>query len=103
MTPSQALQAHSQALTGFEQSEILTQQDIYFLGLSAKKIEGQPHSADLNHGLAPVSPHLYLAAPLQARFCCDAHVSLAVVLLACTMWLLLIQQGLQMLMTVLRS
>ncbi|KAL3143162.1 hypothetical protein ABBQ38_002022 [Trebouxia sp. C0009 RCD-2024] len=50
MTPPQALQAHSHALTGFEQSEILNQQQIYFLGLGAKKIEGQPHSADLNHG-----------------------------------------------------
>lgn len=51
MTPPQALQAHGYALTGFEQSEILNQQDIYFLGPAAKKIEGQPHSTDLNHGL----------------------------------------------------
>jgi hypothetical protein len=50
LTPSQALQAHSHALTGYEQSEILNQQDIYFLGLGANKIEGQPHSSDLNHG-----------------------------------------------------
>lgn len=50
MTPPQALQAHSHALTGFEQSEILNHQEIYFLGLGAKKIEGQPHSADCNHG-----------------------------------------------------
>ena len=50
LTPSQALKAHSHALTGYEQSEILNQQDIYFLGLGADKIEGQPHSSDLNHG-----------------------------------------------------
>lgn len=50
MTPSQALQAHSDALTGYEQSEILNQQEIYFLGLGSEKIEGQPHSADFNHG-----------------------------------------------------
>ena len=50
LTPSQALQAHSHALTGYEQSEILNQQDVYFLGLGANKIEGQPHSSDLNHG-----------------------------------------------------
>lgn len=50
MTPSQALQAHSDALTGFEQSEILNQQEVYFFGLGSEKIEGQPHSADFNHG-----------------------------------------------------
>lgn len=50
MTPPQALQAHNDALTGFEQSEILNHQDIYFLGVGAKKIEGLPHSSDLNHG-----------------------------------------------------
>ena len=50
MTLPQALQAHNDALTGFEQSEILNHQDIYFLGVGAKKIEGLPHSSDLNHG-----------------------------------------------------
>lgn len=50
MTPPQALQAHGDALTGYEQSEILNQQEIYFLGLGSEKIEGQPHSADFNHG-----------------------------------------------------
>jgi len=55
LTPSQALKAHSHALTGYEQSEILNQQDIYFLGLGANKIEGQPHSSDLNHGYVTTS------------------------------------------------
>ena len=50
MTPPQALQAHSDALTGFEQSEILNHQEIYFLGVDSKKIEGLPHSSDFNHG-----------------------------------------------------
>lgn len=51
LTPSQALQAHSSSLTGFEQSEILHYSEVFFWGLpAARKHEGTPHLADLNHG-----------------------------------------------------
>ena len=51
LSPAQALQIHSAALTGFEQSEILQYPEVYFWGLpGARKHEGTPHSPDLNHG-----------------------------------------------------
>ena len=51
LTASQALQAHSSSLTGFEQSEILQYPEVYFWGLAtARKHEGTPHVAELNHG-----------------------------------------------------
>ena len=72
LTPSQALQAHSHALTGYEQSEILNQQDIYFLGLGANKIEGQPHSSDLNHGYAS---HAFMGRHLVMLIRLDCLIS----------------------------
>ena len=47
------LKLHNQALTGFEQSEVLQYPNVYFWGLpGARKHEGTPHSPDLNHGYA---------------------------------------------------
>lgn len=67
LTPSQTLQAHMSNLTGFEQSEILQYQQIYFWGLQmAHKHEGTPQVSDLNHGCASIDSHCIHT--LQTRF-----------------------------------
>ena len=42
---SEALRLYKNRMTGFEQSEVLDYQEIWFLGLDAKKIEGIAGSA----------------------------------------------------------
>ncbi|KAL4218502.1 Dual specificity tyrosine-phosphorylation-regulated kinase [Mactra antiquata] len=48
MTPAEALKLYRGKLTSFEQTEILDYPEIWFLGLEAKKIEGEPGSAQNN-------------------------------------------------------
>ncbi|XP_045180231.1 dual specificity tyrosine-phosphorylation-regulated kinase 4-like isoform X2 [Mercenaria mercenaria] len=48
MTPAEALKLYRGKLTAFEQTEILDYPEIWFLGLEAKKIEGEPGSAQNN-------------------------------------------------------
>ena len=42
ISPGNALKLFMNNLTSFEQSEILSYKQIYFLGLKAKKIKGSP-------------------------------------------------------------
>lgn len=50
LTPAQVLRRYSDYLANYEQSEILEYQHVYFIGKSAHKIKGNPHSVHLNHG-----------------------------------------------------
>ncbi|CAD7703754.1 unnamed protein product, partial [Ostreobium quekettii] len=50
LTSAQVLRRYSEYLTNYEQSEILEYQHVYFIGKSANKIKGNPHSVHLNHG-----------------------------------------------------
>jgi len=45
---TEALKLYRGKLTAFEQTEILDYPEIWFLGLEAKKIEGEPGSAQNN-------------------------------------------------------
>eukprot|EP00803_Ostreobium_quekettii_P006553 evm.model.scf_1561.2 EVM.evm.TU.scf_1561.2 scf_1561:11317-16881(+) len=49
LTSAQVLRRYSEYLTNYEQSEILEYQHVYFIGKSANKIKGNPHSVHLNH------------------------------------------------------
>lgn len=45
---TEALKLYRGKLTAFEQTEILDYPEIWFLGLEAKKVEGEPGSAQNN-------------------------------------------------------
>ena len=47
---TESLQAFGNCMTEYEQEEIKGYNDIWFLGLAAKKIHGTKHTKNNNHG-----------------------------------------------------